>query len=370
MAEVPRLIARRRGTAAGPTLIVVGGVHGNEPAGVRAAERVLAELPEDAIRGEVIAFAGNTRALAEGKRYLVRDLNRQWGPDRLADVAAGRVPDDAEGREVRELRAALDEAVAAARGPIFFLDLHTTSAEGVPFGLIGDTPRHRAFAARFPLPIILGLEEQVDGVLAEYMSARGATTLSVEGGQHANPTSQGNLDAVVRVGVWAAGLAAHVAVPGLPAALALLERARGRLPHLIEVLSRHAISSEHGFRMEPGFANIQRAQAGELLARDRGGEIRAPHDGMVLLPLYQAQGEEGFFFGREVSPLRQRVCTALRRWRIDALLPLLPGIRGGHDRLEVAGGVADVYPSGLFSLFGYRQVRPGEQGLVYKRRSP
>src|SRR5262249_56516502 len=120
----------------------------------------------------------------------------------------------------------------------------------------------------------------------------------------------------------------------LEGAHARLERARDRLPPLIEALSRHAITDEHEFRMEPGFANIQRARAGELLARDRRGEIRAPHDGMVLLPLYQAQGDEGFFYGREVSPLRQRVCGALRRYRLDALLPLLPGVRGGRDALQ------------------------------------
>jgi succinylglutamate desuccinylase len=52
--------------------------------------------------------------------------------------------------------------------------------------------------------------------------------------------------------------------------------------------------------MEPGFANIQRTSAGTLLAREQGAEIRAPFDGFVLLPLYQAQGEDGFFYGREI----------------------------------------------------------------------
>jgi len=361
MAEVERVVGEKQGTA-GPTLITVGGVHGNEPAGIRAAARVLLEIGDAPIRGAFLALAGNTRALAQNQRYLVRDLNRQWSAERLG----GPIPDDAEGKEQRELRAAVDEAIAAARGPVFFLDLHTTSAEGVPFGLIGDTPRHRAFAARFPLPVILGLEEQVDGVLAEYLSARGATTLSVEGGQHDNPAAEEHLAAVIRVALSAAGL---IDLPSLSESIDRLERARGDLPHLIEVLSRYAITPEHAFRMRPGFANIHATRAGALLAHDRTGEVRAPHDGMVLLPLYQTQGEDGFFFGREVTPLRQRVCTALRRFHLDALLPFLPGIRGGRDRLEVATGVADLYPSGLFSLFGYRQVRPGERGLVYKRRT-
>jgi succinylglutamate desuccinylase len=41
--------------------------------------------------------------------------------------------------------------------------------------------------------------------------------------------------------------------------------------------------------------------AGTLLARDDGGEIRAPFDGLLLMPLYQAQGSDGFFLGREVA---------------------------------------------------------------------
>jgi hypothetical protein len=37
-----------------------------------------------------------------------------------------------------------------------------------------------------------------------------------------------------------------------------------------------------------------------LLAHDRNGEIRAPFDGLVLLPLYQSEGSDGFFYGRSV----------------------------------------------------------------------
>jgi len=65
------------------------------------------------------------------------------------------------------------------------------------------------------------------------------------------------------------------------------------------VATRHPVGP--GFRMEPGFANIARVSTGTLLARDDGGEIRAPFDGLVLMPLYQAQGSDGFFFGRAVD---------------------------------------------------------------------
>jgi succinylglutamate desuccinylase len=54
--------------------------------------------------------------------------------------------------------------------------------------------------------------------------------------------------------------------------------------------------------MEPGFRNFQSVSAGKLLARDHHGEVRAPLSGILLLPLYQAQGEDGFFLIREVTP--------------------------------------------------------------------
>ncbi|MFN9706664.1 MAG: succinylglutamate desuccinylase/aspartoacylase family protein, partial [Planctomycetota bacterium] len=67
----PRELGRHDRGVPGPTLLVLAGVHGNEPAGVAAAQRVLAELARrDApIRGRLVAFAGNLGALALGRRY-------------------------------------------------------------------------------------------------------------------------------------------------------------------------------------------------------------------------------------------------------------------------------------------------------------
>jgi len=291
---VSRIIAQRIGARPGPTLIVVGGVHGNEPAGVAAAAQVVRDLD---VAGEVIALRGNVRALAARRRYLATDLNRLWHADAIA--AARRGPASDEHAELVELAAAIDAAIARARGSVFALDLHTTSAAGVPFAVVGATAAHRAFARDMPLPGIVGLEEQLPGVLTRYLSELGCITLAIEGGQSESPETLANLCAVIRVALVASGV-----VTGLPeyaAACALLARARGDLPPMIEVVSRRAIAPDDGFQMEPGFANIQRTRGGTLLARDARSEIRAPFDGLVLLPLYQAQGSDGFFYGRALD---------------------------------------------------------------------
>jgi succinylglutamate desuccinylase len=281
------------GAAAGPTLVAVGGVHGNEPAGVRACQAVLARAADLPLAGELVALAGNLGALRLGRRYLARDLNRLWSARALNDAAA---PDDAEARERAELRAQLDAAVARARGPVFFIDLHTTSAPGIPFLLGGASEQHRAFAQSFPLPGLFGFEPHLEGVLTDYLTARGCTTLACEGGQHESAEAAAHLEAFLWVALAAAGLCAPAVLPGHDAARAHLERARAGLPQTIEVIARQPATE--GFVMEPGFANIAPVAAGQLLARDRRGPIHAASDGLVLMPLYQPLGSDGFFFGR------------------------------------------------------------------------
>src|SRR5258706_2050547 len=162
-----RQMGQARGDREGPTLIVVGGIHGNEPAGLIGARRVLDRLERDnrGLRGELIVFSGNRAALELGRRYQVKDLNRQWSDAQI--VALRRKTDlDAEDREQRELLSAIEDTMGRARGDVYFMDLHTTSAAGIPFVLFGDTLRQRRFAFSLPLPVIIGLEEQVDGVLS------------------------------------------------------------------------------------------------------------------------------------------------------------------------------------------------------------
>lgn len=287
------------GEAPGPTLVVVGGMHGNEPAGLHAARVVFERLrgASAALRGEVIALCGNLRALAEGRRAIVQDLNRMWSDAELARSRATEAP-AAEVAEQVELADALETIRARARGPLYLLDLHTTSAPGVPFVIVGPTAADRDFSRALPLPGIVGLEALLEGVLTSWMHRHGFVALAVEGGQSGTDEAAANLEAVLTIALVACGTLDEPAGDGLADARARLASSCGDLPQLIEVVSRHALAPGHRFRMEPGFANIHRTPAGTLLARDGDLELRAHEDGFVLLPLYQPEGRDGYFYGR------------------------------------------------------------------------
>ncbi len=362
------------GTAgAGGTLLVCCGIHGNEPAGVLASRRVFERLGKDGVEmaGRFIAIAGNLAALNERRRFVDRDLNRMWMREDVAAVRRSGRPSCSEERELLEIHAVLDPLLETEVERLVFLDLHSASAEGPPFCCLGDTLPNRKIAFALGLPAILGLEETIDGGLLEYLNNRGCRAVGIEGGQHGDPRTVDRLEAAIWITLATMGFVDEREVEAVPAARQLLVEAVRGVPRVVEILVRHSISEEDAFRMEPGFGNFHQVEADQVLARDRGGEVRAELGGRLLLPLYQGQGNDGYFLGRDVLPFWLGVSRWLRRLRLQWTLRLLPGVsRDPHDpsALLVDPRIARFQVTNLFHLFGYRRCRPRDEHLVFTRR--
>jgi succinylglutamate desuccinylase len=370
-----RVLGRIAGEDDGPTLIVTACIHGNEPAGIEAAARVLAHLDQQrtSVRGRLVIVTGNLPALQARARFVDQDLNRCWTPQKVNGLRAGVHGEEApaEDHEQRELIQVLEQELESAAGPLYFLDLHTSSAEGPPFLTVGDTLYNRRFASNFPLPLILGLEEQVDGALLEYLNNLGFVTLGVEAGQHDSAESTLRLESVLWLALVHAGLIAEGDAPDLSEGRRTLREASRGVPRVIEVRSRHAITPVDQFRMEPGFSNFHPVRKGELLARDEHGLVLAPESGRVLLPLYQGKGNDGFFIAREVRGFWLKLSFLLRQLRLGALLRFLPGVRRERRRPEVLfvdTRIARFYTLEVFHLFGFRKLRRSGSELIMSRR--
>ncbi len=369
-----RLIGTYRGQDSGPLLLVVAGVHGNEPSGILALERVFAalETQQPAFHGDLVAIAGNVTALDEGRRFIQEDLNRCWSEARMAALRSTDPSDlGVEGLEQRELLETIEDEVAGARGALYFLDLHSTSSTSVPFLTLSDTIRTRAFALRFSLPLVLGLEEQLDGTLLDYMYSRGEiAALGVEAGRHDAAVSVDRHEWVVWRALELIG-ALKEPLPGAVEAQARLAAAAAGMSLAYEVIYRHAIEPADRFRMLPGFANFQAVRAGEMLGRDRRGPVRSPLDGHLFLPLYQELGDDGFFIVREIRPFWLKISATLRHLRFDRILTRLPGVRpyaGDPDTFVVNRRVARWFVAEIFHLLGFRRLTSTDGEIVVRRR--
>src|SRR5207247_374845 len=167
----------------------------------------------------------------------------------------------------------LEAILARSSGPAYFLDLHTSSADGPPFATMGDTLRNRRFVGRLSVPVILGLEEQIDGALLEYINELGHVTVGVEAGRQGLPSSVERHEAILWLALLAAGSLSEEDVPRSAEHRDLLLRAAAGLPPITEVRYRHPIDGRDGFRMKPGFRNFQPVRKGEIVADDRSGPI-------------------------------------------------------------------------------------------------
>lgn len=367
---VDRIVGWVRSATPGPSLICVAGLHGNEPAGVLALQRFFARLGAEAsLRGNLVGLAGNLGALAAGRRYLASDLNRMWSEATVDRIRRqGPVPGGEE-EELAELLGLLERAFAEATGPACFLDLHTFSGPGAPFVTFDDTLRNRKIAFRFPGTLVLGLEEELQGTLSSWVEQRGLDVVGFESGQHHDPSAVAMAEAALWVAADACGLLAEPDARVEEARRAL--EAGDRCPaRIVEVRYRYPVSAGESFEIEPGLESFQRVKKGQRIARSRAGRIHAPLSGLLLMPLYQRQGEDGFFVVRPVRRWWLGLSGVLRRSGLDRALHLLPGVRR-HPR-EPGAFVVDprwarLPVVQLFHLFGYRRRKEGRL-LVMSRR--
>lgn len=308
ISDSERIIGHYQGAEAGPLMVAIGGIHGNEPAGVRALERLFDLLDEEprvnpgfTFRGELLALRGNLAALREGRRFIDVDMNRIWRVRPDGEQQFRRSED----RELHELLAAVETALEdSPLSEIVLMDLHTTTATGGIFAVTGDDDPSLLLAAELGVPVIKGMSGGLQGTTLNYFRAghfgdRPVRAVTFEAGQHDDPAAV-NLALAATINLLRAlGCVRDEDVSTYHDDL--LRESAGHLPRLTELVYVHRFPTgeRSHFSMIPGFRNFQRVTKGTPLAEDRSGKIRAPADGYLLMPLYQELGDEGFFLLRD-----------------------------------------------------------------------
>ncbi len=362
-----RWIKKLKGKKPGPTVVFFGAVHGNEPAGVLALQEVLDGLlqKEVDLNGDVFGIVGNLPALKIGERFLEEDLNRLWTIPRIEQIK--QKPNlSVEEKELLELLNILEKIIKEAEGPLYFIDLHTTSSATYPFITINDALINRKFAIKYPVPMVLGIEEHLTGPMLSYLNEVGYVSIGFEAGQHSDPKSIACAIAFIQLTLIFSGILEITYESEYMKAYQFLKQKAGSMHKVFEIAHLHKIGKENQFKMMAGFISFQSIKKGELLAVQNGTQITAPFSGRIFMPLYQQKGNDGFFIIYSIPTWILGLSALLRNWKVDQLLTFLPGV-SWEDKAKLVMRVdlrtARFLAKPFFHLLGYR-VRVKEGGYL------
>ncbi len=301
-----RIIGSYMGHQKGPLLIVFGAMHGNEPAGVKALETMFKMLevepitnPDFEFCGKLVGLVGNVRAREKGVRYINRDLNRQWTEQNIARIQSSPLAElDEEDLEIKELLEEIHHQIKTYQPEkLVFLDLHTTTAFGGIFSIPQENEESLRIAIELHAPVIQGLLKGINGTTLHYFTNENfepdTVAVTFESGQHNEELSINRAIAALTNCMRTIGCVQESHVENRHDSI-LMEYSKG-LPKIAKLITIHSIQPDDQFQMVPNYKNFQYVKKGEVLAFDKNGKIEAVDDGLILMPLYQKQGDDGFF---------------------------------------------------------------------------
>ncbi len=353
---VNRILGKIEGSKPGSTMVLFGGIHGNETSGVFALKDVLETINPLHVKGTVYGISGNLKALKLNQRYIDEDLNRLWTKTHIETIKKKKIL-NADEAELLEILSILNTILEVEKSPFYFIDLHTTSSKTLPFITINDALINRKFSKQFPVPIVLGIEEYLNGPLLSYINELGYVSLGFESGQHDDLSSITNNKAFIYLALVFSGMMKADHINNFSDHYKQLQTQAANIVAVFEVIHLHKIQPDETFTMVNGFKNFQAIKKGIPIAISNNKELKATHHGRIFMPLYQTKGSEGFFIIRHIKPFYLKLSVFLRRIRFDSLLVALPGVtwlNKDEGSLRVNLKVAKFFVKSFFHLLGYR----------------
>ncbi|MAT90337.1 MAG: succinylglutamate desuccinylase [Flavobacteriaceae bacterium] len=300
MSKRARIIGSYSSGNEGPLLFVTAAVHGNEPSGVQALQRVFEKLSasEPTVKGKIIGVVGNTTALHKNVRYIDEDLNRTWSEAQRKEKEKETLT--SEEQEMFEIIALLEQHPENAYTKRYFMDCHTTSSDSLPYISVQEVHDNDWWAHHFPIHIIRGFSDIVSGTIDHYLSDQQLTGFVVEAGQHERKEAIDYHEGMIWLALEKALQLELNSLNSIPPAIEKTKAFKND-QKTFEIIYRHGLSEGDSFEMQPGFENFQVIEEGMLLAHHNGEAVYSTWNAFIFMPLYQKQGNDGFFVVEEVG---------------------------------------------------------------------
>ena len=230
-----------------PEVAVVGGLHGDEPCGPAAVDRLVAADPD--VERPVKLIVANEEALEREARYVDEDLNRAFPGDPNAETHEGRLASHV----ARELEGCTT------------LSLHSTQSYAEPFALCSTVDAvARAVVPSLPTDLLIETEPFTEGRLIEHPH-----TLEVECGLQGSDRAAENAYWLSRAFLTATGALAPPMADGDDS----LDVSTSSEVSVFRLLD--PIAKPPGEAYEVFAHNFERVEAGERFATADGETLTA-----------------------------------------------------------------------------------------------
>ena len=283
-----------KGPRAGPHLMVLGGVHGDEKTGIDVVKKLhaLFDAGEEQLSAGILTLVlGNEEAMQLNQRgtSVEHNLNRMFTEKHLA----GPVLDFYESRRAHELAPLLASADIS-------IDIHSTSSPSRPFLPCAFSPRHERVYRWFRCDLVLTDPDYVLGgeraTTDEYVDSCGGAGICFETG-FAGDTS--------RV------LAVLESIRNILADLGLTSPVRPLSPpephYRVYRMVRRVLLTSDGFSYIGKFPeSFQTVQKGEIIGYHGTRPETAAEEGVIVFPKAREQWHSGhdiFFLARRIHEL-------------------------------------------------------------------
>jgi succinylglutamate desuccinylase len=261
-------------------VVIIGGVHGNEPAGVRAINTVttLARDGEWKIDGNVFGLIGNPKAFEQSVRFVEENLNRAFG--------RAEKENSYEAMRAIEIGMWLEELSQDFK-EVYVLDLHSVSVGETRIAVFNADNARGKRMVEVVSPISLHLayrDASLPGTLVGAVERLGGTGIVIECGNHSSETG------------------ASVALEHVENTLEFLGLLKEK-----SVTFRDKVAYEGSLRTYTLLAPIKPSKGfaftlpvesemalneGQVFARDEHGEHRAPPGTFIMMPSKDPQPDD------------------------------------------------------------------------------
>lgn len=267
----------------GQNILITGGIHGNETCGVLAIRQWIEELDSGkrTIKKGTVRFIAccNPKAFEQNTRYVEVNLNRV-------------IKKHADPKLYEEKLA--NEIVPHMNWADIGVDLHSYTSSNEPFVFCdADGEEMLAYSKIAPVDfIVTGFDEMLDNQeVTTFCSTQGyylkknKLAVTIECGQHTSETSP---------------VVAYQCIEKYLSALGFIDPVKTTDKEKRIIRVKEIFYKTKAGKLAQPWRNLHPVKKGEtLIVYEDGEEVKAPFDGLVLLPAPTPIGEDWFYLAQE-----------------------------------------------------------------------